>query len=651
VLLAGLLAGALLIELLAGLLADALLPELLLIVLPAGFDAGALLPELLLVVLLAGLLAGALLIELLAGLLAGALLIELLLIELLAGLLADALLFAGVAVAAGAAAMLASASFLLFDLLVLLVDESLLAMLEPLEASASFLLFDLLVLLADESLLAMLDPLEASASFLLFDLLVLLADESLLAMLEPLEASASFLLFDLLVLLADESLPLAVLVLLAESESFLLFFFDFVVLVESCVLPLLACACKTTGIAASKNAVITHPARFFLSVIFILLSRPCEIIAIPISYCLGTKTPSATPTQMAPPLGTKNSHRRPRIMLCYRIQIVNRSFHEIIAAGRPPPHGIMLSTTVTSVFLLPRVRSRSAVLTFLSALLALSITALAQSPATNVAVGPQYDSTHVYVAPADISKFIASFIATFGGTVSAPVVTNVLPVPSSTQFQFLISPVGTLSVFAFQTPIPYPFGQERTGYLVTDMTAAVSAARAAGAEVIVNTWPDAIGTDTLIQFPGGLKTQLYWHTKPSSYPPLPSVPDNRVYISPDRADEFLRDFLRFSNGKIISDDPHADAGEIGRPHETYRRIRLTSLFGNMQVMVTDGHLPYPFGREITGYQVADLPATLAKARAAGATILSSPYKSSDRTSVIIQFPGGYIAEIHGPSSD
>jgi len=37
----------------------------------------------------------------------------------------------------------------------------------------------------------------------------------------------------------------------------------------------------------------------------------------------------------------------------------------------------------------------------------------------------------------------------------------------------------------------------------------------------------------------------------------------------------------------------------------------------MQVLVTDGHLPYPFGCEITGYQVRDLAATLAKATAAG----------------------------------
>jgi hypothetical protein len=39
--------------------------------------------------------------------------------------------------------------------------------------------------------------------------------------------------------------------------------------------------------------------------------------------------------------------------------------------------------------------------------------------------------------------------------------------------------------FGFKTPIPYPFGLERTGYLVTDMDEAVRGAKATGAEVLV----------------------------------------------------------------------------------------------------------------------------------------------------------------------
>src|SRR6204780_1972284 len=167
-----------------------------------------------------------------------------------------------------------------------------------------------------------------------------------------------------------------------------------------------------------------------------------------------------------------------------------------------------------------------------------------------VAVGAQYDSTHVYVGPHDLDDFVNSFIATFGGQASKRSVTNALPVPSSTEFQYLWTPVGTLSVFAYQTPIPFPFGQERTGYLVTDMDQAIKAARSAGAEVIVEPFQDPVGRDAVIQWPGGLKMQLYWHFTPPKYAPLETIPDNRVYVSRDQSDSFLNDFVRFSHGKV-----------------------------------------------------------------------------------------------------
>jgi predicted enzyme related to lactoylglutathione lyase len=222
----------------------------------------------------------------------------------------------------------------------------------------------------------------------------------------------------------------------------------------------------------------------------------------------------------------------------------------------------------------------------------------------------------------------------------------VLPVASSTETQYILTPVGALSVFAYQTPVPFPFGQERTGYLVTDMDRAINAARAAGAEVIVEPFKDPIGMDAVIQWPGGVKMQLYWHFKASTNPPLDTVPENRVYVSRDQADNFVRCFLRFSLGKVLADDKRADAGEIGRAGETYRRIRIASLFGNVQVLVTDGHLLYPFGYETTGYEVKDIVATLEKAKAAGVKVLSAPYAAHDRKTAIVEFPGGYIAEVH-----
>jgi hypothetical protein len=90
--------------------------------------------------------------------------------------------------------------------------------------------------------------------------------------------------------------------------------------------------------------------------------------------------------------------------------------------------------------------------------------------------------------------------------------------------------------------------------------------------------------------------------------------------------------------------------EIGRPNETYRRIRIESAFGKLTAIVTDGRVPYPFGREMTGYEVVDLTDTLNKAKAAGATVLVEPYRAGGREAAMVQFPGGYIAEVHARAS-
>jgi predicted enzyme related to lactoylglutathione lyase len=274
----------------------------------------------------------------------------------------------------------------------------------------------------------------------------------------------------------------------------------------------------------------------------------------------------------------------------------------------------------------------------------------AQSPQTaktaGVAVGPQYDTTHVYVAPQDFDRFVASLIATFGGTTTKQGVFTVTPTASSTMSQLVMTPVGTVSVFGFKTPVPYPFGLERTGYLVTDMDEAIRAAKTTGADVLVAAFNDPIGQDAIIQWPGGVNTQLYWHTTAPSYAPLQTVPENRVYVSQERVDAFVRSFAAFSQGSVVSDEPRAPGVEIGRPAETYRRVRIKSKFGKLTALVTDGHLPYPYGRETTGYEVANLTETLTKAKASGVGVLVPPYKTDERESAVVQFPGGYIAEIH-----
>lgn len=266
------------------------------------------------------------------------------------------------------------------------------------------------------------------------------------------------------------------------------------------------------------------------------------------------------------------------------------------------------------------------------------------------AVGPQYDTSHVYVAPAEVDAFARSFLATFGGHTTPQAIVTVTPTPSKTSSQLLMSPYGLVSLFGYRTPVPFGFGNERTGYLVHDLDAAVASARAAGADVIVAPFRDPIGRDAIIAWPGGVTMQLYWHFKaPPPAPPLAIAPENRLYLSPDAADAFVRAFLRFAGGHVVSDEAQAPGAAIGRPGYSFRRIRLETGFGPFVLMVTDGQLPFPYGRETTGYGVPDLASALTRATASGAQLLAAPAADGARHSAMVEFPGGFIAEIHsGP---
>jgi hypothetical protein len=141
--------------------------------------------------------------------------------------------------------------------------------------------------------------------------------------------------------------------------------------------------------------------------------------------------------------------------------------------------------------------------------------------------------------------------------------------------------------------------------------------------------------------------QLYWHTTAPSYAPLAHIPENRIYVSANRADAFVHAWLKFSDGKVIGDDK-VPGSVIGQNGKTIRRIRIESKFGKMLIYVTDGHLPWPYGAETTGYEVDNLDATITKAKALGATVLTDLGLYGGRSSAMVKFPGGYIAEIHAP---
>ena len=104
----------------------------------------------------------------------------------------------------------------------------------------------------------------------------------------------------------------------------------------------------------------------------------------------------------------------------------------------------------------------------------------------------------------------------------------------------------------------------------------------------------------------GRQYAAYWHGTRPHFPPLATVPENRVYVAPEQADAFIRAYLAFSQGKVVTDNPKAPGIEIGEPFNTFRRVLINSPSGKTLVLVTDGQLPFPWGRETTGYEVRDI---------------------------------------------
>jgi len=69
---------------------------------------------------------------------------------------------------------------------------------------------------------------------------------------------------------------------------------------------------------------------------------------------------------------------------------------------------------------------------------------------------------------------------------------------------------GTVSVFGSKTPVPYPFGLERTGYLVNDVAEANPRSQGSGLRIgLSRSLQYTMAGDAIIQWPGGVNTQLY----------------------------------------------------------------------------------------------------------------------------------------------
>ncbi len=191
---------------------------------------------------------------------------------------------------------------------------------------------------------------------------------------------------------------------------------------------------------------------------------------------------------------------------------------------------------------------------------------------------PQYGTTHVYVAPQDVDRFAASLLATFGGQSTKQVVATVTPTPSSTTSQMLQTPAGTISLFGFHDA-RCPIRSARSGKRLSGHRHGRRDPRGAGRRRQrggLRRFPDPIGRDAVIQWPGGVDMQLYWHTTKPSYAAFQTIPENRVYVPADRVAAFVHGFVAFSHGKIESDNAHAPGIEIARQADTYPGVSASS---------------------------------------------------------------------------
>jgi len=93
--------------------------------------------------------------------------------------------------------------------------------------------------------------------------------------------------------------------------------------------------------------------------------------------------------------------------------------------------------------------------------------------------------------------------------------------------QLVMTPVGTVSVFGFKTPVPYPFGLERTGYLVTDVGEAIPHCQNDWRRRLIAAFNDPIGQDAIIQWPGW-REHATDCTALRRASPAPDSPENRA---------------------------------------------------------------------------------------------------------------------------
>jgi hypothetical protein len=77
---------------------------------------------------------------------------------------------------------------------------------------------------------------------------------------------------------------------------------------------------------------------------------------------------------------------------------------------------------------------------------------------------------------------------------------------------------------------------------------------------------------------------------------------------------------RLKPGSMSAFACYRPVNRCDKPNETFRSA-IESTFGKMTVLVTDGQLPYPYGRELAGYEVGRSGQYAGQGKNAGVAVL------------------------------
>ena len=150
-----------------------------------------------------------------------------------------------------------------------------------------------------------------------------------------------------------------------------------------------------------------------------------------------------------------------------------------------------------------------------------------------------------------------------------------------TMSQLVLTPAGSVSVFGFKTPMPYPFGRRTHGLSGDRSRRRRRAAQADGADVLVSSVQRSDRPGRRDPVARRREHAALLAHDAALVPALKTIPENRVYVSPERANDFSQLSRRFRTGKVGRTMRTRRVSRSGASPIPYRRDPDPSVFGTV----------------------------------------------------------------------